>query len=155
MAAGVRLHQPARALDVGADARGKLARVRIGHGDSSTETDLPATRVVVCAGAWTSRVLAELRDVARRLIRCDGEPDVVRAGLCFRPVTARGTPYLARLDDELLGGGIRTRPGAEGGVFVAAGHGPWGIALSLGTGMVMAEMMSGKSTSVDISGLGL
>ncbi|EWC44753.1 hypothetical protein DRE_06531 [Drechslerella stenobrocha 248] len=35
------------------------------------------------------------------------------------------------------------------------GHGPWGISLSLGSGKVMAEMMTGRTTSVDVSGLGL
>jgi len=78
---------------------------------------------------------------------------VVRAGLCFRPVTERGVPYVTRLKDEQLG--IKTRGGGEGGVFVAAGHGPWGISLSLGTGKVMAEMMAGRETSADVSGLGI
>ena len=41
-----------------------------------------------------------------------------------------------------------TRPG--GGVFVATGHGPWGVALSLGTGRVVAEMVLGRKTSVDV-----
>ena len=42
-----------------------------------------------------------------------------------------------------------------GGVFVAAGHGPWGIAHSLGTGKVVAELMRGEVPSADISKLGL
>jgi len=40
-------------------------------------------------------------------------------------------------------------------VFLAAGHGPWGISNSLGTGKVMSEMIEGQETSVDIRGLGL
>ncbi|KJZ74855.1 hypothetical protein HIM_05764 [Hirsutella minnesotensis 3608] len=236
-AAGVQVHHPATALSVGTDVRGELARVRIGYTDSSTEIDIPASRLVVCAGAWTPQVFAslfpgagaripvaslgghslvvktpggageachsvycsletlspelysrpngviylagvnstaiplpplatgatpveqsvvELKALARRLIASEGqELEVVRTGLCFRPITDRGTPFLARLADEQLGGEIRTRAGAEGGVFVATGHGPWGISLSLGTGMVMAEMMSGKQTSADVSALGL
>lgn len=74
----------------------------------------------------------------------DAELEVVRTGLCFRPVTPRGTPVVAWLADGRLGG-----------VYVATGHGPWGIALSLGTGMVVVEMMGGRPTSADISGLGL
>jgi glycine/D-amino acid oxidase-like deaminating enzyme len=78
----------------------------------------------------------------------------VRKGLCFRPVTRRGTPILARIEEERLGG-MRTRGAWEGGVFVAAGHGPWGIALSLGTGKVMSEMIDGKETSADVVELGV
>lgn len=45
----------------------------------------------------------------------------------------------------------------EGGgkVFVCAGHGPWGISLSLGTGLVLAEMVLGRELSADVSQLGL
>ena len=236
------MHHPATALSVKADVRGELANVCIGYTDSSSETEIPATRLLLSAGAWTPQVFAslfkganvnvpitslgghslvvrapdsgsgkphgdcfsvycslddglapelfarpngviylagvnsaaiplpplatgaapvkdsldELKGIARRLIASDGsELEVVRAGLCFRPMTRRGTPFIARLTAEQLGGGMRTREGAEGGVFLAAGHGPWGISLSLGTGMVMAEMMCGKQTSVDVSGLGL
>lgn len=236
-AAGVQVHHPATALSIGTDVRGELANVCIGYTDSSAATEIPATRVLLCAGVWTPQVFAslfrgatvevpvgslgghslvvrtpggtgdvchsvycslddalspemysrtngdiylagvnswttplpalatgatpaeesleELRGIARRLIASEGELEVVRAGLCFRPVTDRGTPFITRLTDGQLGGGIRTREGEEGGVFVAAGHGPWGITLCLGTGMVMAEMMCGKQTSVDMSGLGL
>lgn len=113
---------------------------------------IPLPRLATGA-APVDESVEELKSIARRLIKADGELEVVRTGLCFRPVTERGTPFLARLKDEQLGGEMRTRPGADGGVFVAAGHGPWGIALCLGTGMVMAELMNGKNTSADISGL--
>lgn len=81
--------------------------------------------------------------------------EVVREGLCFRPVTPRGTPIVARIEDGRLGGGMKTRAGAEGGVFLAAGHGPWGISLSLGTGMVLAEMAQGRRLSADVSSLAM
>lgn len=80
--------------------------------------------------------------------------EIVRKGLCFRPVTPRGTPILGRISDEDLGG-IKTRKGSEGGVWLAAGHGPWGISMSLGTGKVMAEMLQGRPTSASVTGLGL
>lgn len=47
----------------------------------------------------------------------------------------------------------------ERDVFVSSGHGPWGITLAPGSGIVMAEMLladlEGKvaKTSADISGL--
>lgn len=243
-AMGVHVHHPATALNVATDMRGHLAGVRIGYTDSSTELEIPATRVLLSSGAWTPQVfgslfrdspidipvstlgghslvvkmppppagttdnetchavyaslgslspelyartngviylagvnspeiplpqlatcseplepsLDTLRRVAQRLIATgegDGELEIVRAGLCFRPITDRGTPILARIDEGQLGSGIGTRPGADGGVFLAVGHGPWGISLSLGTGKVMAEMMQGRELSSDVSKLGL
>jgi glycine/D-amino acid oxidase-like deaminating enzyme len=106
--------------------------------------------------ATVSQSLEKLKDIARRLIATPNGEDleVVREGLCFRPITKRGTPYISRLTDEKLEENVTMTEGAKGGVFVAAGHGPWGISLSLGTGKVVAEMMSGKPLSVDISILG-
>ncbi|KAI5297438.1 hypothetical protein KEM55_004695 [Ascosphaera atra] len=75
--------------------------------------------------------------------------EVQREALCFRPVTDHGLPIVARLQQEDLGCDARF----TGGVFLASGHGPWGISLSLGTGKVMAELIQGKKTSADISGL--
>lgn len=232
---GVQFHHPATVLSVGADAHGELSHVRIGYTDSSTETEIPTTRVLICAGCWTPQVLEylfpgsglnipvqslgghslvvrnpsaagdvyhslytsldtyspeiyarpsgmiwlgglnspeiplpplatsstpvaasieELKRTARQLIASDEDVEVVRAGLCFRPVTERGTPYIARIQDKDLRQGFGTRPRQDGGVFVAAGHGPWGISLALGTGKVMAEMMQGRELSADISKLG-
>ncbi|KAG5663252.1 hypothetical protein KAF25_001188 [Fusarium avenaceum] len=234
-AAGVRIHKPAVILNVGADCHDELSYVRIGYTDCSSETNIPATRVLVCAGAWTPSVLESmfpgssinipivslaghslvvkspihigdtfhsvyssmdtfspeiyarpnghiwlgglnasirlppfatgakpedaslerLKDLARQVIKTDGdELDVVRTGLCFRPVSERGTPYITRIEDVDLRQGYRTRKGSDGGVYVATGHGPWGISLSLGTGKVMAEMMQGRKLSADISELG-
>jgi glycine/D-amino acid oxidase-like deaminating enzyme len=78
---------------------------------------------------------------------------VTREALCFRPVTRSGTPILARIEDKRLGNSIKMAKG--GGVYVAAGHGPWGISLSLGTGKIMAEMVQGIKTRVRVDGLGV
>jgi len=246
---GVQLHNPAIALSVSTDARDELASVRVGHTLDSTETDIPCTRLVITAGAWSPQVfktlfqhsgyslpvtslaghslivrspawnlhstdpakepcyalfstmgegfspemisrlggeiyiagvnsstlplpklpgeaqvleteMAKLRVVADELVAVSGEEgekgelEVVREAVCFRPVTPAGRPLLLRLSDEKLGINISTRPGSEGGVFVAAGHGPWGISLSLGTGKVMAEMIQGRELSADVGALG-
>lgn len=105
------------------------------------------------------RSIAVLKRTAQRLLgQSEGEEleqavEVLREGLCFRPVTARGTPIIDRLDPEKLGAGASFHEG--GGVWIAAGHGPWGISLSLGTGRVLGEMVEGKETSVDVRGLKL
>ncbi|ROT41001.1 FAD dependent oxidoreductase superfamily [Sodiomyces alkalinus F11] len=105
--------------------------------------------------------IRKLKETAGRMVSSfdqegnGADLEVVREGHCFRPVSDAGVPILARIPDADLGIGVRTRPGPEGGVYVAAGHGPWGITLGLGTGKVMAEMMQGRRLSADVSGLGL
>ena len=105
-----------------------------------------------------SSSIEELTKVSQRLLGNDGtdvsDLQIVREGLCFRPVTRRGVPILCQIADKDLGQ-IVTKPGASGGVFVAAGHGPWGISQSLGTGKVMAEMLERRNTSADVSALGM
>jgi glycine/D-amino acid oxidase-like deaminating enzyme len=56
---------------------------------------------------------------------------------CFRPVTIDGMPIIGPV------------PGAPG-VFVATGHGPWGILNAPATGLVVAEMiLDGEAHSLD------
>nr|POF03961.1 putative oxidoreductase c1f5.03c [Quercus suber] len=102
--------------------------------------------------------ISELQTVAQKLLGQTGtdvsDLEILREGLCFRPTTDRGTPILDRISDAELGG-VNTKAGRDGGVFVAAGHGPWGISHSLGTGKVMAEMLEGQALSADVSALGL
>ena len=95
--------------------------------------------------------IEELKTTAQRMCGVDGrEIEVIREGLCFRPVTSSGEPILCRIDEKNLGG-VKSRDG----VFVAAGHGPWGISLSLGTGLVMSEMIRGVKTSCKVGSLGM
>lgn len=239
------LHHPARVLSVSADLRGELSSVRILTTSTGTETDIPCTRLIITAGAWTPQVfatlfpaatltvpvtplaghslvvrsprwhadlhrdhdchavfttdasgfspeifsrvggeiyvaglnsstiplpalatemqiddeaIAQLKTVSAKLLGLPGkeeELEVVRQGLCFRPVTPSGRPIVTRVPDAQLGGGMATRGGGMGGVFLSAGHGPWGISLSLGTGKVLAELVEGKATSASLRGLEL
>jgi glycine/D-amino acid oxidase-like deaminating enzyme len=97
----------------------------------------------------------QLKLMSKRLLCLDDIDDleVVRKGLCFRPVTNKSAPILSRIEDVNLGG-VRTAGGGNGGVWLAAGHGPWGISLGPGTGKIMAEMITGQKTSADVSRLG-
>ena len=238
------MHHPAKAISVSKDMHDELSSVRIASMDSSHEIDIPCTRLIIAAGAWSPQVfqtlfpnsnlklpilslaghslvirsprwskeheekgchavfttdsagyspeifsrlggeiyvaglnsdsiplpalptdakiddlaVAKLQTTAKRLLVLEtGKDDleVVRMGLCFRPITRRGTPILARIPDGMLGRNMATRGGGEGGVFLAAGHGPWGISMSLGTGKVMAEMVQGLPTSASVEDLGL
>ncbi|ETI22836.1 hypothetical protein G647_06913 [Cladophialophora carrionii CBS 160.54] len=74
--------------------------------------------------------------------------ETIREGLCFRPISHRGTPLISALDGKDLG----LRAGGSG-VYIASGHGPWGISLSLGTGKVVSEMLMGQKPSADVRGL--
>lgn len=109
--------------------------------------------------AIDAECIGRLLVVSKRLLGEKGlkeelgaDVELVRQGLCYRPVTAEGTPIIAKLNKDYL---PEHESAPVGGVFLAAGHGPWGISHSLGTGLVMAEMIRGKSTSADVSALGL
>ena len=78
--------------------------------------------------------------------------EILREGLCLRPVAERGVPFVSKVEDSALGG---VKTAKNGGVFVAAGHGPWGISLALGTGSVVADLVRGVTPAVDIRGLGV
>lgn len=74
--------------------------------------------------------------------------NVVRRQACYLPFHDRGYPAI----------GWQQHPSTNGmGVFVAAGHGVWGISLAPGTGKIIAEMVlagnPGKVEGVDISKL--
>lgn len=97
--------------------------------------------------------IEKLLVATRKLIGLpSGEDDlgIIRKGLCSRPASDSGKPIVTRIDDTKLGG-VST----GGGVFLSAGHGPWGISLSLGTGKVTAELVEGTKTSANIKGLKL
>ncbi|EHY59242.1 hypothetical protein HRR83_001488 [Exophiala dermatitidis] len=77
--------------------------------------------------------------------------ETIREALCLRPVTPTGKPFIGKVPEKYLGG-VRCE---QGGIWIACGHGPWGITLSLGTGLVMSEMLLGKKPSADVEGLQL
>ncbi|KAF3480970.1 FAD dependent oxidoreductase [Arthroderma uncinatum] len=119
--------------------------------------DIPLPEVATDAEALMTKDKTErVREAARVLMgRPQENPEeaniddleVLRESLCFRPYIESGLPIVARLKDEITGSAARV----SGGVFMATGHGPWGISLCLGTGKVMAEMISGIEPSVDVT----
>ncbi|KAA8567772.1 hypothetical protein EYC84_008238 [Monilinia fructicola] len=219
LARGVQLHHPAKALSVHQDMRSEISSIRILHTSTDIESDIPCTKILIAAGAWSPEVFStlfpesvvklpvsslaghsllirapnwnnqldekechavfasdeegyspevfsrkggeiyvaglnsssivlprlateskihddaiqKLEKMAKRMFNLDGDIEVIRRGLCFRPVTNRGSPILAKIPEHYLGG-LTTRSADGGGAWLAAGHGPWGISLSLGTG---------------------
>ncbi|KAF2086649.1 FAD dependent oxidoreductase [Saccharata proteae CBS 121410] len=239
---GVQLHQPAKAVAVSKDGRGRIDGVRIAS--NGHEKNLTCTHLLITSGAWTPRVFSslfpsasiripisalaghslllrsprwsagheeegchavfatdtlgfspelfsrmggeiyvaglnsanialpelatdvkitnsaakQLKDVATLMLGQPGQQDdlqVLREGLCFRPVTSSGRPIISKVPDAKLGRDFSSADKGEGGVFVAAGHGAWGISQSLGTGKVMSEMLQGLPTSANIKTLAL
>ena len=249
---GVKVHHPARATSITRDSAGSLSSIRIRSLKTAEEYDIPCSRLVLAAGAWTPRVFetlfpnskidipvsslaghslllrsqhwppvqsstlsADLDNVSKetaghpppchalftsenlssstsyapelfsrlpsghiyiaglngkyplpslpterqidptaidilkatseRLLG-KGQFTVEREALCWRPITNKGTPIV---------GPVKKGREEEKGVWVAAGHGPWGISLSLGTGLVVSEMVEGRECSADVRGLRL
>lgn len=120
-------------------------------------TQIPLPDVSVDAKVDPSAV-KKLKDCAAAMLGLlnDGdELQVLRESLCFRPVTSNGRPIISRVPDQKLGHGLITKGGAEGGVFVAAGHGAWGICQAPGTGLCCTELIEGRPISANIEALSL
>ncbi|EDU51332.1 FAD dependent oxidoreductase [Pyrenophora tritici-repentis] len=122
-------------------------------GLNSTSIPLPDTATDVKA---SEKAIEQLKQCAKvMMMNVPGrEMEVLREGLCFRPVTSSGRPIVSRIPDEKLGS-VKTRDGANGGVFIAAGHGAWGISHAPGTGLVLSELIEGRKTSAKIEALRL
>jgi glycine/D-amino acid oxidase-like deaminating enzyme len=81
---------------------------------------------------------AVLARAASRVSTALAAAPILRRQACYRPVTDDGLPLI---------GGV---PGVTG-VYVATGHGPWGILNAPATGLAMAELIAdGAASSVDL-----
>lgn len=96
--------------------------------------DLPPTPD---AAVIQATEIAKLKLIADTLLP---EYSIKHEQLCFRPMTKQGLPF------------ITAHPEVKG-VYVAAGHGHFGIILGPGTGKVLGEMILGEVLSVDINQL--
>ncbi|KAF2262647.1 FAD dependent oxidoreductase [Lojkania enalia] len=123
-------------------------------GLNSTQIPLPE---IATDAKINSEAMQKLKECANVMIgTVEGkELEFMREALCFRPVTSSGRPIVCRIPDDKLGQGFKTRPGAEGGVFIAAGHGAWGISQAPGTGFCLAELIEGKEPSANLKALAL
>lgn len=120
-----------------------FSRMPDGHiylaGLNSSSYPLPATaneRVIDQAS------IKMLKGTAKRLLGDDIE--VLREGVCWRPVAKRGVPIITELRDS-----------QGNGVIIAAGHGAWGISNSLGTGWCVTGLLEGRDMTEYLEQLGL
>ena len=92
-----------------------------------------------------------------------GNLGVVATGRTYRPTIDRELPIITRVDPRTL---CSVKPsdgnypvvnsrGPAGGVFVCSGHGTYGIALAMGSGRLMSQIIMGDPTDFDVSKLGL
>jgi glycine/D-amino acid oxidase-like deaminating enzyme len=79
-----------------------------------------------------------LAGAAGRVSAALATASIQRRQACYRPVTDDGVPLIGRV------------PGAPG-IFVATGHGPWGMLNAPGTGLALAELIvHGAARSLDL-----
>jgi glycine/D-amino acid oxidase-like deaminating enzyme len=103
-----------------------------GMADPAPLPDAPEAVAVSEAGC------AALARAAGRVSRALAAAPVTRRQACYRPVTADGLPLIGRV------------PGAAG-VYVATGHGPWGMLNAPATGLALAELIAdGAAAVVDL-----
>jgi glycine/D-amino acid oxidase-like deaminating enzyme len=111
-------------------------------GLNDAESPLPVTSASLTTP--DSNDVRRLIGLAGRLFKDGDEVEIIREGLCFRPITSNGIPIIGRL-------GAISEEGFN--VWVASGHGPWGISLSLGTGLVLSQLVMGLPTSANVQKL--
>lgn len=86
----------------------------------------------------TAEAIAELTSFATDLVPALRRGTVERTWAGLRPASYDGFPYIGRL------------PGLDN-VFVAAGHFRSGLQLSTGTAVVLADLMSGQTPTIDLT----
>ena len=79
--------------------------------------------------------------------------EVISRRACFSPITQSGLPIMSKVPSAWLGlenDGIH-RGERKSAVYVMGGHGYWGVAASLGSGKLMAQLMLGRETDIDMT----
>lgn len=106
-------------------------------------------------GGTVQRAGDDLRSLENEIRSMLSVPSrVLSRRACFSPVTKSGLPIMSQVPSTWLGlenNGIHHRGDQKGGVYVMGGHGYWGVAASLGSGKLMAQLLLGQETDIDIS----
>jgi glycine/D-amino acid oxidase-like deaminating enzyme len=129
-------------------AVGRLRESGAGSFGSRSDRDVPSIfSLVTVRGGSTlgstflpsrpdpARLAPELQRRGARFVPSLAKAPIRSARACARPQSADGRPLLGAV------------PGIEQ-LFIAAGHGPWGISLGPASAEVVVEMMLGRRTSV-------
>jgi glycine/D-amino acid oxidase-like deaminating enzyme len=103
-------------------------------------------------------VISDLINYSWRFIRTsangDGEKSIdlpiLAKGRCFRPSTILGLPFISDIPSKCLFSSDRGHS-TPSGVFICYGHGSYGIALGMGSGKLMAQLILKEKPDIDIS----
>jgi glycine/D-amino acid oxidase-like deaminating enzyme len=139
-------------------------------GLNSADLPLPNVATEVAAPKLDDPQIASLLRVGRRVFSSLSNQlnetttkeidslDILRTNLCHRPVTPSGRPILTRLGPQHYASHVQLTStatetetashGTMGGLYICAGHGPWGISLSLGSGKVCADLILGHTNAL-------
>jgi glycine/D-amino acid oxidase-like deaminating enzyme len=103
------------------------------------------------------KAIDRIKEYCRRMLDIpeDEDLEVVRPGRCYRPilyVKGKERPIIAKVPVSRLYDPSDSPPRFN--LLLNIGHGYNGMALSLGSGKVMSELIRGIKPSADISGLG-
>ena len=108
--------------------------------------------------------IVRLIEYARRFLLASesGSLGLVATGRTYRPTIDRQLPIITRVDPRRLCSNasegnhpVANTHGPAGGVFVCSGHGTSGIALAMGSGKLMSQIIMGDKTDYDVLKLGL
>ncbi|MDP1546496.1 MAG: FAD-dependent oxidoreductase [Anaerolineales bacterium] len=88
------------------------------------------------------RWIARLEEFAREYIRLDEKLDIKETWAGLRPVTPDGMPIIGRSPHH-------------SNLTVATGHAMLGLSLGPGTGQVVAELVNGRETAIDLTPFGM
>ncbi|KAK5690914.1 hypothetical protein LTR97_012077 [Elasticomyces elasticus] len=94
-----------------------------------------------------------LHDLETSIQSMLGMPSVtVLRRACFNPVTRSGLPIMSQVPYSCLDQANSTlaADGRDSGVYILGGHGYWGIAASLGSGKLMAQVMLGIKPDISL-----
>ena len=128
-------------------------------GSLSAQEELPETTTDVHPQSNYVRMMRKL--VAQALGCSSDDVEILEEGRAYRPCLEYGRPIIAQIPlDNLLcmehRDPFQGKEVKRGGVYLNVGHGCDGITLGPGSGKVMSELIErGRSTSADISGLGV
>jgi glycine/D-amino acid oxidase-like deaminating enzyme len=92
----------------------------------------------------------KLRDLVARYVHLERR-QLLSSGKAFMPAVPQGRPIMDRVPPELLISLQRCSKGSDLGVFLSFGHDLDGFTLGLGSGKVVAELVLGEESSIDMS----
>jgi glycine/D-amino acid oxidase-like deaminating enzyme len=99
--------------------------------------------------------ITQMMENAKNFLKLD-DSDVLGSGRSCRPTISRTLPVIATVPpSRLLSGKASRGDGGGSGVYINSGHGRYGVTLGLGSGKLMAQVILGKKTDIEISPMGL